>query len=100
MVTSKYELNGVYWLKCGEYPCIYSYIGQTGRLFKTRYKEHLRKIESSGENSKFALHIQNTGHKCMNMEETLEVLHFQHKGRMMNMLEGYHMKHTSKITIK
>jgi hypothetical protein len=27
----------------------------------------------------------------MNMEETLEVLHFQYEGRMMNTLESYHI---------
>jgi hypothetical protein len=36
-----------------------------------RYKEHTREIKNSGENSKFAQHIQNMGHKYMNMEETL-----------------------------
>jgi hypothetical protein len=85
--TNKYELSGVYQLKCGECPHIY--IGQTGRPFKTRYKEHIREIKNNGENSKFALHIQNTGHKCTNMEETLDVLHVQHKGRMVNTLESY-----------
>jgi hypothetical protein len=89
MISNKYELSGVYRLKCGECPRIY--IGQKGRPFKTRYREHIRKIKNNGENSKFALHIQNMGHKCMNMEQTLEVLHLQHKGRMMNTLESYHI---------
>jgi hypothetical protein len=75
----------VYQLKCGE--CIRIYIRQTGQPFKMRYKEHIREIKNSKENSKFALHIQSTGHKCTSMEETLEVLHFQHTGRIMNMLE-------------
>jgi hypothetical protein len=56
-----------------------------------RYKEHIRELKNSGENSKFALHIQNTGHKYRNMEETLDVLHIQHKGRMMNTLKNYHI---------
>jgi hypothetical protein len=72
MVTNKYELSTVYRLKCGECPRIY--IGQMGRPFKTRYKEHIREIKNNGENSIFALHIQNTGHKCMNTEQILEVL--------------------------
>jgi hypothetical protein len=87
--SNKYELSGVYRLKCGECPHIYT--GQTGRPFKTWYNEHIREIKNNGENSKFALHIQNTGHKCANIEETLDVLHVQRKGSMMNTLESYHI---------
>jgi hypothetical protein len=70
----------LYRLKCGECPRIY--IWQRGRPFKTRYKELIRELKNNGENSKVALHIQNTADKNMNMEETIEVLHFQHKGRI------------------
>jgi hypothetical protein len=85
--TNKYELCGVYWLKCGDCPHIY--IGQTGWPFKTQYNEHIRGIKNNGENSKFALHIQNTGHRCTSIEETLDTLHVQRKGRMMNTLESF-----------
>jgi hypothetical protein len=89
MTTNKYKLSGVYRFKCGG--CPYIYIWQTGRPFKTQYKEHIREIKNNGENSKSALHIQNTGHRCTNMEETLDVLHVQHEGRMMNTVESYHI---------
>jgi hypothetical protein len=89
MATNTCELNGVYRFKCRECPCIYS--GQTGRPFKTRYNEHIREIKNNGENSKFALHIQNTGHRCTNMKEIVYVLHIQHKGRMLNALENFHI---------
>jgi hypothetical protein len=56
-----------------------------------RYKEYVREIKNNGENSKFVLHKQNTGHECRNMDETLDVLHIQCKGRMMNTLENYHI---------
>jgi hypothetical protein len=39
--NSLYEESGVYELKCQN--CPGSYIGQTGRNFKTRYKEHIQK---------------------------------------------------------
>jgi hypothetical protein len=91
--TNKYKLSGVYQLKCSECPHIY--IGQTGRPFKTRYNEH-REIKNNGENSNFSLHIQNTGHKCANIDETLDVLHVQRKGSMMNVLESYHIYEASK----
>jgi hypothetical protein len=43
-----------------------------------------------------ALHIQNTGHRCANIEETLDVLHVQRKGSMKNVLESYHIYEASK----
>jgi hypothetical protein len=62
----------------------------------TSDKEHIGEIKNNGENSKFALHIQNTGHRCANIEETLEVLHVQHKGRVVNTLESLHIHEAHK----
>jgi hypothetical protein len=45
--------------------------------------------KNNGENSIFALHIQNTGYRCTNIEETLDVLHVQRKGKMINTLESF-----------
>ncbi|PNE09471.1 hypothetical protein B7P43_G00038 [Cryptotermes secundus] len=92
--TNKYKLSKVYQLKCGK--CPYIYTGQTGQPVKTQYKEHIREIKNNGENSKVALHIQNTRHICTNLEETLHVLHVQHKGGMMNMPESYHIYKANK----
>ena len=36
----KYEMSGVYQLTCPD--CKMTYTGQTGRPFKTRFKEHMR----------------------------------------------------------
>jgi hypothetical protein len=44
--TDKYNLSGVYQLQCTE--CPRKYIGQRGRTFKTRYKEHIRDIKNNG----------------------------------------------------
>jgi hypothetical protein len=43
--TEKYENPGIYKLKCMD--CPQQYIGQTGRNFKTRYKEHVRDIRNN-----------------------------------------------------
>jgi hypothetical protein len=39
----KYNLSGVYQLQCAD--CPRKYIGQTGRTFKIRFKEHIRRKE-------------------------------------------------------
>jgi hypothetical protein len=95
---NKLETSGIYRLNCGECPKVY--IGQTGRTFRTRFKEHIREIKYNGENSKFALHIQNTGHKCANIDETLDILHIQRKGKMMNTLENYRIYEACKLQIQ
>jgi hypothetical protein len=43
----------VYQLQCAD--CPRRYVGQTGRTFKTRFKEHIRDIKNNGQNSKFAM---------------------------------------------
>jgi hypothetical protein len=40
--TNKYENSGIYKFKC--LTCHSLYIGQTGRNFRARYKEHIREI--------------------------------------------------------
>jgi hypothetical protein len=86
--TNKYELSGVYWLKCGECPCMY--IGKRDDCLKRDTKNTFKKSKTKGRtpNLPFTYKIQD---KCRNMEETLDVLHIQSKGRMMNTLENYHM---------
>jgi hypothetical protein len=46
--TDKYNLCGVYQMNCRD--CELKYIGQTGRAFRTRYKEHIREIKTNGQN--------------------------------------------------
>jgi hypothetical protein len=43
--NNPYEESGVYGLKCPN--CPGSYIGRTGRNFKTRYKEHIQDIRNN-----------------------------------------------------
>jgi hypothetical protein len=38
----KYSRSGIYQMKCMD--CPLKYIGQTGRTFNTRYKEHIHDI--------------------------------------------------------
>jgi hypothetical protein len=42
--------------------CPIKYVGQTGRTFNTRYKEHIHDIRSNNSHSGYSNHILNTGH--------------------------------------
>jgi hypothetical protein len=54
-------MSGIYQLQCGE--CPLKYIGQTGRTFKARYREHINAIKANKQqHSKFAQHILETTH--------------------------------------
>jgi hypothetical protein len=55
------------------------YIGQTGRSFKIRYKEHVQDIKNNKSRTGFSHHILNTGHAYDSMENTMENLNFQEK---------------------
>jgi hypothetical protein len=54
-------------LKCGIYQikyldCPLRYVGETGRTFKTRYKEHIQATRNNNSNSGYSSHILNMGH--------------------------------------
>jgi hypothetical protein len=67
-----YQKCGVYQLKCNE--CPLRYIGQTGRTFKDRYKEHIQAIRTNKHTSKYAQHILDTGHAYGTIEETMDII--------------------------
>jgi hypothetical protein len=53
-----YDRCGVYKMKCME--CGGAYVGQTGKKFRVRYKEHIRDIGSNKGNTGYANHILKT----------------------------------------
>lgn len=61
-----YNLSGVYQLQCSN--CPLKYVGQTGRTFNIRFKEHIHDIKNNGQNSKFAQHILDTMHDYNTIE--------------------------------
>ena len=78
--------SGVYRLKCENCPAFY--IGQTGREFEVRYKEHLPKIKAtSNQKSNFAQHLVLNNHNYTNFETNLQVIHVCNKVRYLNALE-------------
>jgi hypothetical protein len=88
--NSQCEKNGVYQLNCMSCPA--KYIGQTGRPFHTRYKEHIRDIRNNNSNSGYANHILNTGHTYGTMADIMEIIKIEN----LNTLEKYHIYKANK----
>jgi hypothetical protein len=55
-------------------------MGQTGRNFKTRYKEHIQDVRNNKRKTGFSHHIVDTGHAYDNIESTLQILNTHGKG--------------------
>jgi hypothetical protein len=80
--------------------CELKYIGQTGCAFRTRYKEHIREIKTNGQKSKYAQHIFETTHEYGKIEQIMEILHIERKGRMLNAMESYHIYELTKQNLQ
>jgi hypothetical protein len=53
--TNKYDKSGIYQLSCPT--CDRKYIGQTGRPFHVRFREHQHDYKYMSRKSKFAQHL-------------------------------------------
>jgi hypothetical protein len=76
--------------------CPMEYIGQIGRAFNTRYKEHIQDIRSNNSNSGYTNHILNTGHAYGTITDTMDIITTGRKGKHFNTLERYRMYKTSR----
>jgi hypothetical protein len=78
------------------------YIGQTGRNFRVRYKEHIHAITSNKATSKYAQHILETGYTYTSntMGNTLNILQFEKKSQEMNSLEQYYIYSLTKENLQ
>jgi hypothetical protein len=95
--TEKYDTSGVYRMKCLD--CPLRYIGQTGRTFKTRYKEHIQAIRNNNGNSEYSNYILNTGHTYGTITDTMDIIRYGRKGRHLNTLGKYHIYRISKTNV-
>ncbi|XP_036320692.1 uncharacterized protein LOC118735163 [Rhagoletis pomonella] len=74
--------------------CKCSYIRQTGRKIKTRFREHIRDYHkriqkpSVTPESNFANHKFENKYTPMKINKAAKLLHVQHKGRRLNILEN------------
>jgi hypothetical protein len=67
------------------------YIGQTGRSFRTRFKEHFRDFKHNIEKSKFAQHLLNSGHSMGPIENIMNIICTTTKGRLMDTIENFNI---------
>jgi phosphopentomutase len=82
-------MSGLYKLTCPD--CNNAYIGQTGRPFAVRFREHFRDFTHSKNKSKFAQHLLDHNHSIGPMDTIMDTLHITTKGRMMNTMEKFHI---------
>jgi hypothetical protein len=71
--------------------CPHQYIGQTGRPFKTRFKENIGAIKHYSDTSTYAQHILNNVHTYGNISDTMDIMKMTQKARHMNILEKCHI---------
>jgi predicted GIY-YIG superfamily endonuclease len=83
---NKYDNAGVYKLKCTE--CEQYYVRQTGRNFKTRYKEHVRDTNNR-YNIGYAEHVLNTGHSYGSIQDTMQITKVTNRGPIMDTIEKH-----------
>jgi hypothetical protein len=76
-------------MKCLD--CPLKYIGQTGRTFHTRYKEHIQEIRNTNGNSGYSDHILNTGHTHGTITDTMDIIKTEKNGKHLNTLDKYHI---------
>ena len=83
----KYNRSRAYKLTCPD--CNKVYVGQTGRSFAQRFKEHENAFRSSSNTSNYAKHILELPHLFGPIHETMQILQYQGKGAHLITLERY-----------
>jgi hypothetical protein len=58
------------------------YVGQTGRSFRVRFKEHFRDYKYGNNKSKFAQNVLENGHSFGPIDDIMEVLYTTKKGNI------------------
>jgi len=80
-------MKGVYQLKCPT--CHKKYIGQTGRLFNVRFREHYNDYKYANNKFKFAQHVIDEGHAFGPINVIMDTIHIAKKGRILDTLERF-----------
>jgi hypothetical protein len=83
----KYNRSGAYKLTCSD--CNKAYVGQTGRSFARRFKEHKNTFRSNSNTSNYAKHVLELPHLFGPIHETMQILQYQGKGAHLNTIERY-----------
>jgi len=84
----KYNNNVIRTLK---YPdCDGKNLGQTGRPFRAKFKEHLLSYKQQNRNSKFTQHLEHN-HSIGPIEQIMDVVQVVNKGTFMNVSEKFYI---------
>jgi hypothetical protein len=92
--TIEFDSCGVYQLECPD--CNKQYVGQTGRSFLTRYKEHITDYRNNSKKSLYAKHLLEQGHSMQPIHSCMKVLEYQQKSKKLNALEQFHIYKVTK----
>jgi hypothetical protein len=85
----------VYKINCAD--CSWSYIGETGRAFNTRRKEHRRNVELYKSGSNIANHAWTNNHRIdFNSRKIIDKSNYQHR----ETLESWHTACTKNSSIE
>jgi len=95
--SDRMSYSGVYKLVCPQCPA--EYIGQTGRSFNVRLKEHIHEFHKNKDNktkskSNFANHLILENHNIPNNFKP-KILHIHNKSLKLNLLESLEIKRSS-----
>jgi hypothetical protein len=85
----QFRSSGIYRLTCPD--CGMKYIGQTGRPFHIRFREHFRDFKYNNRKSKFATHLLDNNHSIGPINDIMEILYTTTKGRSMDTIEKFHI---------
>lgn len=83
--TDELNKSGIYKLSCEQ--CNSVYIGQTGRNFNIRYKEHIRSFKNNKTDSNFSKHLIESKH-ILSKNHKPTILHTCSKSKKMSLLEA------------
>jgi hypothetical protein len=87
--SGKYDACGIYKMKSRSCPSVY--IGQTGRSFKFRFKDHISDILHNRNETGYSQHVLNFGHERARNIADMEILETQYKSPYLNTLEKFHI---------
>jgi hypothetical protein len=73
------------------------YIGQLGRPFHVRFREHYRDHKYGNNKSKFAQHLLDNKHSIGPTENIMDLIHTTNKGKTLNTLEKFYTYKETRI---
>ena len=83
-IYDDFQRSGVYEIKCKDCDC--KYIGQTGRKFHVRMKEHRRDFINNDGTTGMVKHLIDENHWC---DFDPQILHFIDKGLKLDFVEQF-----------